>query len=75
LVEKSGDGLTVGEKEQLFTLMQQYADIFARSKSDLGCTEKSFIQEMLTQSGNGFAGRTTTAPAGSAGVIGMNAER
>jgi hypothetical protein len=40
LVEESGEELTVGEKEQLFMLLQQNADVFATSKSDLGRTSK-----------------------------------
>ena len=40
LVEESGEELTVGEKEQLFVLLLQNADIFAASKSDLGRTSQ-----------------------------------
>ena len=38
LAEENGAGLTQDEKEQFFTLLMQYADVFAISESDLGRT-------------------------------------
>ena len=40
LVEEGGGELTTDEKEQLFALLLQNADLFATSKSDLGRTNK-----------------------------------
>ena len=39
LVEENGGDISADEKEQLFTLLRQYADVFAASESDLGRTE------------------------------------
>ena len=38
LVEENGGDISADEKEQLLTLLRQYADVFAASESDLGRT-------------------------------------
>ena len=40
LVEENGKSLTVGEKEQLLSLLLEFEDIFATSSDDLGRTNK-----------------------------------
>jgi hypothetical protein len=49
------------KKEQHFTLMQQYADIFATSKSDLGRTEK-LTHEIHTGDANPIRQRVRRVP-------------
>ena len=40
LAETQGAGLTIEQREQFYSLLLTYADIFASSNSDLGRTDK-----------------------------------